>query len=55
MKGMIKMVFYNMLKRMVLAENYNSKEEMKAKIEKFSSDGRITDTQKAELLRLLGE
>ena len=53
LKGAVKMVYYNLLRRMILAENYTTKEEMQAKIDKFYVDGSITETQKAELTRLL--
>ena len=50
---MLKMVFYNLLHRMVMEENYSTKEEMQAKIDNFFNKGRITETQKVELERLL--
>ena len=31
LKGVIKMAWYNLLKRMILTENYSTKEEMQEK------------------------
>lgn len=53
LKGVIKMAWYNLLKRMILTENYSTKEEMQEKIDGFSQKGRITETQKADLEKLL--
>lgn len=53
LKGVIKMAWYNLLKRMILTENYSTKEEMQEKIDVFAQKGRITETQKADLEKLL--
>lgn len=53
LKGVIKMAWYNLLKRMILTENYSTKEEMQEKIDGFAQKGRITETQKADLEKLL--
>ncbi|WP_317317119.1 hypothetical protein [Peptostreptococcus russellii] len=53
LKGVIKMAWYNLLKRMILTENYSTKEEMQEKIDIFAQKGRITETQKADLEKLL--
>lgn len=53
LKGVIKMAWYNLLKRMILTENYSTKEEMQGKIDVFAQKGRITETQKADLEKLL--
>ena len=47
------MAWYNLLKRMILTENYSTKEEMQEKIYGFAQKGRITETQKADLEKLL--
>lgn len=47
------MAWYNLLKRMILTENYSTKEEMQEKIDIFAQKGRITETQKADLEKLL--
>ena len=47
------MVYYNLLRRMILGENYTTKEEMEYKINNFFESGKITETQKTEFLRLL--
>ena len=52
-RGVIKMAWYNLLKRMILTENYSTKEEMQEKIDIFAQKGRITETQKADLEKLL--
>lgn len=53
LKGVIKMAWYNLLKRMILTENYSTKEEMQEKIDIFAQKGRITETQKSDLEKLL--
>ena len=53
LKGVIKMAWYNLLKRMILTENYSTKEEMQGKIDGFAQKGRITETQKSDLEKLL--
>lgn len=53
LKRVIKMAWYNLLKRMILTENYSTKEEMQEKIDIFAQKGRITETQKADLEKLL--
>lgn len=53
LKGVIKMAWYNLLKRMILTENYSTKEEMQEKIDIFAQKCRITETQKADLEKLL--
>ena len=47
------MIWYNLAKRVILAENYSSKEDMQATIDKYYKSGKITGTQKEELERLL--
>ena len=47
------MIWYNLAKRVILAENYSSKKDMQATIDKYYSAGKITGTQKEELERLL--
>lgn len=52
-KGVRSMIWYNLAKRVILAENYSSKEDMQATIDKYYKSGKITQTQKEELERLL--
>lgn len=52
-KGVRSMIWYNLAKRVILAENYTSKEDMQATIDKYFTSGKITQTQKEELERLL--
>ena len=52
-KGVRSMIWYNLAKRVILAENYSSKEDMQATIDKYYTSGKITGTQKEELERLL--
>lgn len=52
-KGVKTMIWYNLAKRVILAENYSSKEDMQATIDKYFTSGKITQTQKEELERLL--
>lgn len=52
-KGVKTMIWYNLAKRVILAENYASKEDMQSKIDNYFTSGKITQTQKEELERLL--
>lgn len=54
-KGVVKMVYFNLLKRIILAENYTTKKEVQMKIDGFFEKGKITQTQKEELERLLNQ
>lgn len=49
------MLYYNLLKRMILSENYETKEDMQAKIDGFFKKGKITETQKKDLTDLLAK
>lgn len=54
-KGVKTMIWYNLAKRVILAENYASKEDMQSKIDNYFTNGKITQTQKEELERLLNQ
>ena len=54
-KGVKTMIWYNLAKRVILAENYVSKEDMQSKIDSYFTSGKITQTQKEELERLLNQ
>ena len=54
-KGVKTMIWYNLAKRVILAENYASKEDMQSKIDNYFTSVKITQTQKEELERLLNQ
>lgn len=49
------MLYYNLLKRMINENNYETKEDMQAKIDGFFTKNKITKEQKDELTNLLNE
>ena len=53
LKRVIKMIWFNLLKRIILSENYETKKEVQEKIDNFYKSGKITETQKNELERML--
>lgn len=53
LKGVVKMIWFNLLKRIILSENYETKKEVQEKIDNFYKNGKITETQKNELERML--
>ncbi len=53
LRGVIKMIWFNLLKRIILSENYETKKEVQEKIDNFYKSGKITETQKNELERML--
>lgn len=53
LKGVVKMIWFNLLKRIILSENYETKKEVQEKIDNFYKSGKITETQKNELERML--
>ena len=53
LRGVIKMIWFNLLKRIILSENYETKKEVQEKTDNFYKSGKITETQKNELERML--